>query len=115
MHSFMNQATTVRRPVPMPGNNMKAPMRNMSASVTNLNHSGTGYPSMPTNFQQQQQQQSQNQWGFTPVNQVMEFFIDFLLLVLKNFLCFTGTIHGTTQHDAKLMESTTVTVDGRSL
>lgn len=82
MQSFMNQATTVRRPVPMPGNNLQAPMRNMSASVTNLNHSGTGYPSMPNNFQQQQQQpqqqQQQNQWGFMPVNQVMKSF--FLLI-----------------------------------
>ncbi|KAL7037872.1 hypothetical protein ACKWTF_009385 [Chironomus riparius] len=72
MNSFMNQATAVKRPVPMPGNNLQAPRRNMSASVSNLNHSGTGYPSMPNNFQQQQQQQpqqQQSQWGFTPVNQ----------------------------------------------
>lgn len=74
MNSFMNQATTLRRPVPMPGNSPMSPMRNMSASVSNLNHSAAGYPSMGQNFQQQQQQHQQNQWGFTPVNQVMKFY-----------------------------------------
>lgn len=64
-HSFMHQATPIRRPVPLP-----TPVRNMSASVFNLNHTGSGYPTMETNLQQQQQQQ--NQWGFTPVNQVSE-------------------------------------------
>jgi hypothetical protein len=69
--AFMNQArpttpSMVRRPVPLPGNLQNAPMRNMSASVFDLNQNGAGYP---MNYQQQQQQQQQ-QWGFMPMNQV---------------------------------------------
>lgn len=81
-HAFMNQATTtttttaastLRRPIPLPGNSQQQstmPLRNVSASVFDLNQNGSGYP---MNYQQQQQQQQMNQWGFTPVNQVMHF------------------------------------------
>jgi hypothetical protein len=64
---FINQAqasgiTPIRRPVPLPGNsNLNASGRNMSASVFNINQSGTY--NYPPSYQQ-------NQWNFTPVNQV---------------------------------------------
>ncbi|KAG5679700.1 hypothetical protein PVAND_009250 [Polypedilum vanderplanki] len=63
--AFINQANAtssmVRRPVPLPGNLQNTPMRNMSASVFDLNQNNTGYS---MNYQQQQQQ-----WGFNSMNQ----------------------------------------------
>lgn len=63
---FMNQAQAsgvvpMRRPIPMPGNNMNTrPMRNMSASVFNLDQSSA---------QVQPGYQQPNPWGYNQMSQ----------------------------------------------